>query len=92
MTTTSTISQPPAPSLPAATAARRPTPRKIRVYTFDDWMSLTGSLLSSFVLVDIVYEHLLDGSGTLGFLVVWYLAFLMLYAAVVGLSNSRPFV
>jgi phosphate transport system permease protein len=70
----------------------RPQPRKIRVLTFDDWMSLGGSLLSSLVLVDIVYEHLLDGSGTLGFLVVWYLTFLFFYAGVVAMSNSRPIV
>jgi phosphate transport system permease protein len=60
--------------------------------TFDDWMSLVGSLLSSLALVDIVYEHLLDGSGTLGFLVVWYLTFLIVYAAVVAMSNPRTLV
>lgn len=70
----------------------RPVPRKIRSFTMDDWLSLAGSLLSSLVLVDIVYEHLLDGSGTLGFLFVWYAAFLALYGAVVAMSNPRPVV
>jgi phosphate transport system permease protein len=60
--------------------------------TFDDWMSLWGSVLSSFALVMVGYEHLLDGSGTLGFLVTWYLTFLLLYAGVVALSNPRPVV
>jgi phosphate transport system permease protein len=73
---------------------RPPTrqPRKLRVMTFDDWMSLGGALLASLALVDIVYEHLLDGSGTVGFLVVWYVTFLVIYASVVSMSNSRIFV
>jgi phosphate transport system permease protein len=80
-----TVSTPPPPR-------RRPVPRKVRVLTFDDWMSLAGSLLSSLALVEIVYEHLLDGSGTLGFLVVWYATFVAIYALVVGLSNPWPIV
>jgi phosphate transport system permease protein len=81
---------------PAAAEQRapkgRPVPRKIRSLTFDDWMSLAGSILSSLALVDVVYEHVLDGSGTLGFLVTWYLTFLVLYAGVVALSNPRTIV
>jgi phosphate transport system permease protein len=68
------------------------TPRTIRSLTFDDWMSLWGSLLSSLALVTIVYEHLVDGSGTLGFLVTWFFTFLLMYAGVVALSNPRPVV
>jgi phosphate transport system permease protein len=87
--TTTTIAPPAtAPQAPA----RRPVPRKIRSMTFDDWMSLWGSVLSSLALVELVYEHILDGSGTLGFLVTWYAVFLVLYAGVVALSNPRPVV
>lgn len=85
LTVSSTVHKPP-PN------RRRPTPRTIRVNTFDDWMSLAGSLLSSLALVEIVYEHLLDGSGTVGFLVVWYLSFVAIYALVIGLSNPLPIV
>jgi phosphate transport system permease protein len=98
MTTTTTTSATPsatpspAPRAPASPDPKRAVPRKVRMLTFDDWMSLWGSVLSSLALVTITYEHLLDGSGTLGFLVVWYLTFLVLYAAVVALSNSRPVV
>jgi phosphate transport system permease protein len=78
-----------------ATDATRPMPRrprKLRVMTFDDWMSLAGSLLSSLALVDVVYEHLLDGSGTVGFMVVWFLTFLVIYAVVISMSNPRTLV
>ena len=73
-------------------APAKQRPRKLRVLTTDDWLSLAGSAVSSFALVDILYEHILDTSGTLGFLVCWYLAFLLLYGAVVGATNSRAFV
>jgi len=89
---TTTTVHAPATSRPAPRAQTRRAPRRIRVLTFDDWMSLGGSLLSSLALVVVVYEHLVDGSGTLGFLVVWYLTFLAIYAGVVAMSNPRPIV
>ncbi len=73
--------------------ARQPrTPRTIRVMTVEDWWSLAGSLLASFALVTVVYEHLLDGSGTLGFFVCWYFALLLVYGFVTAVSNSRHVV
>jgi phosphate transport system permease protein len=97
--TTSIATEPSAPAAPTRQSVnqptvprRRPVPRKVRSLTFDDWMSLGGCALSSLALVDICYEHLLDGSGTLGFLVSWYVVFLAMYAGVVALSNPRPIV
>jgi phosphate transport system permease protein len=69
-----------------------PVRRRLHRHTFDDWMSLWGSVIGSFCLVEVVYEHLLDGSGTLGFLVTWFTVFLLMYAGVVALSNPRPVV
>jgi phosphate transport system permease protein len=67
-------------------------PRQVRRLTMDDWLSLGGAILGSLALVDVVFEHILDGSGTLGFIVCWYLGFLLMYAALVGMSNPRPIV
>jgi phosphate transport system permease protein len=67
-------------------------PRQIRRLTRDDWLSLGGAVLGSLAVVDVVFEHVLDGSGTLGFLVCWYAGFLVLYAALVRMSNPRPIV
>jgi phosphate transport system permease protein len=89
---TAITTEKPAGTAPRPAEPRHDRPRKLRVMTFDDWMSLVGSLLSSLALVEIVYEHLLDGSGTLGFLVVWYLTFLLIYGAVVRMSNPRIIV
>jgi phosphate transport system permease protein len=68
------------------------TPRQVRRLTTDDWLSLGGAVLGSLAVVDVVFEHILDGSGTLGFLVCWYVGFLVLYAALVAMSNPRPIV
>ena len=67
-------------------------PRQIRRLVLDDWLSLGGAILGSLAVVDVVFEHVLDGSGTLGFLVCWYVGFLVLYAALVRMSNPRPIV
>lgn len=71
---------------------RKPVPRKLRSFTADDRMALVGSLLSSLALVTVGYEHLLDTSGVLGFLLCWFVAFLVIYGGVVAISNPRPFV
>lgn len=75
-----------------APGRRAPTKRHIRTRTFDFWMSLGGSVLGSLAFVAVVYEHVLDGSGTLGFLITWFATFLAMYAALTGMSNPRPIV
>ncbi|MGA2529216.1 MAG: PstA family ABC transporter permease [Acidimicrobiales bacterium] len=67
-------------------------PRKVRVLTTEDWWTLGGSLLSSLALVLVAYEHILDASGTVGFLFSWYVAFLLIYGCVVAISNPRNVV
>lgn len=67
-------------------------PRRIRTFTPDDWWSLAGSLLASFALVTVVYEHVLDGSGTLGFFFCWYFALLVIYGYVTAVSSPRHIV
>jgi phosphate transport system permease protein len=69
-----------------------PVPRKLRTFTNDDRLALGGSILSSLALVTIGFEHILDGSGTVGFVLCWYVTFLALYAVVAGVTNSRQVV
>jgi len=70
----------------------RRVPRRIRVLTVDDWLSLVGAVISSLAVVTIGYEHILDGSGVLGFMVCWYFTFLAIYASLVALTNPRQIV
>src|SRR5262249_44105185 len=65
-------------------------PRPIGRHTLDDQLSLVGAGLGSLGLVWLVYFQLLPFSGLVGFAVVWYLAFLALYASITVLSHPRP--
>jgi phosphate transport system permease protein len=77
---------PPAPPRP------KRKPRRIRVFTTEDWWALLGALASAFALVTVGYQHILDFSGTLGYLVCWYLVFMVVYAVLVSIANPRPIV
>jgi phosphate transport system permease protein len=87
-----TTSHPVAEDTSVSKSGQKRAPRTVRALTADDWLSLIGSLLSSLALVTVVYEHILDGSGTVGFAICWYAAFLLIYAIVVAMSNPRPVV
>ena len=50
------------------------------------------SFVASFALVEVGYEHILDFSGVLGFLICWYVAFLAVYALVLSVKNARVIV
>jgi phosphate transport system permease protein len=80
------------PDEPTDPPRPRRGPRRIRVFTAEDWWSLVGALASSFALVMVGYEHILDFSGLLGFLLCWYLVFLLVYGTLVSISNPRPLV
>jgi phosphate transport system permease protein len=67
-------------------------PRRLTASTGDDWLSLGSALVSSLALVTIVFEHVLDGSGTVGFLLSWYVTFLALYAVILSVRNGRQIV
>jgi phosphate transport system permease protein len=49
-------------------------------------------VLASFALLYVGYLHLLDLSGTVGFLVCWYFVFLAVYGVVVAIANPRHIV
>jgi phosphate transport system permease protein len=69
-----------------------PTPRRVSPRTPDDVLTLVATALSSLALVTVFYEHVFDGSGTLGFLVCWYLGFLALYGGALSMGHDRPTV
>jgi phosphate transport system permease protein len=73
---------------PAATAPTpRPTPRRVVKRDADEWAALVGSGLSSLALVWIIYENLLALSGIIGFIICWYVTFLVVYAAVTAIAH-----
>ncbi len=67
-------------------------PRLMHVRTVDEITSLVGSVAASLAVVWLIYERLLPLSGSLGFLVCWYAAFLAIYAGVTALGNPRTVI
>jgi phosphate transport system permease protein len=98
---TVTENPPPAPASPGTSPAppgtspapQAPdTPRRLRGYRTEDALGLAGAAVGSLALTWLLYGRILPVSGVLGFVISWYLAFLLLYATVTGLSNPRPVV
>lgn len=87
-TATATATKAPAGADPAAPER----PRRLRGRTLDDKLSLVGALAGSLALTWVVYGKILPFSGLIGFVIVWYLVFLAMYATVTGLSSPRPVV
>ena len=87
MTTTSQVA-----AAQAADQADEDQPRKVNAGTADDRFSFAGCFVGSGALVWVVYDRLLPFSGTFGFIVCWYFAFLAIYVAVTAMSQPRPIV
>ncbi len=49
-------------------------------------VALVGSLVASLALVAVGYLHILDFSGLVGFLVCWYLTFMVVYTVVLSVT------
>ncbi|HEX4702445.1 MAG TPA: phosphate ABC transporter permease PstA [Pseudonocardiaceae bacterium] len=64
-------------------AAATPEQRRVlRTRTLDDRLSLVGAAAAAFALVWLLYSRLLPLSGSFGFIVCWYVVFLLIYALV----------
>ena len=63
-------------------------PRAISARSSDYWLTLFGSLGGSFGLVWLLYERILPFSGTIGFFVCWYVAYLAMFATVTAITHS----
>lgn len=71
-------------------AATKEVRRELHSTTLDDRVALIGSALGALALDWIVYTRLLPWSGALGFVLCWYLAFVLLYTAVTAMRHNRP--
>jgi phosphate transport system permease protein len=87
-----TTLSPPAPVKGSPVRPSPDAPRSLNRRTTDDRLSLTGAAIASLAVVWLVFEQLLALSGTLGFVICWYVTFLGLYAAVTALSHPRTVV
>jgi phosphate transport system permease protein len=67
-------------------------PRELGRRTLDDLLSLAGSGVGAFALVWLLMERILPLPGILGFVVCWYVTFLVLYVAVSSVANPRTVI
>jgi phosphate transport system permease protein len=68
--------------------ARRPIGKVSR----DDVLTLAGALVSSLCITLLLFGRLTPLSGRIGFVVVWFAMFLVIYALLVSIVDNRPAV
>lgn len=73
------------------TAVPRPAPQRIRLraVTADETLPLFGAAAGAIALVWVLFERVLPLTGALGFWVLCYVVFLILYAAVTAMRSGR---
>jgi phosphate transport system permease protein len=77
---------------PSSSSVVEDRPRKLQRRTLDDVASRAGAAIGSLALVWVLFERVFAFSGLLGFVVCWYVTFVVLYAWVTGVSNPRTAV
>lgn len=85
MTATITPQRTDAPDVPE-------TRRDLRSRTVDDRVAPLGAALAALSLVSLVYDRLLPLSGALGFIICWYVTFVLMYAFVSWYRHPAPAV
>jgi phosphate transport system permease protein len=68
------------------------SPRPINSWSRDDVSSLVGAGFASLAMTWLLYDNILPTAGIVGFVVVWYVAFIGFYALVIIPNHPRPVV
>jgi phosphate transport system permease protein len=79
---------PPRPGPGTSPPVRRPLGKVSR----DEVLVLCGALLSSLSITLLFFGRLLPLDGRLGFVVVWFAVFLVIYGLLVSMTDNRPAV
>ena len=77
----------PPPSQPQLDA-----PRAINARSAEDMSSFLGAVFASLATAWLLYYNILPTAGIVGFVIVWYLLFVGLYALVTSLNHPRTIV
>jgi phosphate transport system permease protein len=83
---TTTVVKAPESSLPPQVR------REVGTMSRDDRLALFGAAVSSLFTTLLLFGRLTPMSGQLGFVVVWFMSFLAIFALLVSLTNDRPAV
>src|ERR1700689_3989190 len=89
------MTEPTSAAQPSALLSQPPpadSPRSVRGRSMDAVASLVGAAIAALALVWVLYDNVLPTAGWVGFVFLWYIAFVGLYALVVSLNHARPVV
>jgi phosphate transport system permease protein len=67
-------------------------PRALNTRTREDYFALAGSFFGSLATTWLLYCHVLPLSGKVGFVIAWYLLFVLFFAGVTSLAHPRAIV
>lgn len=87
-----TLTAVPALAKESPAAAPAEVLREARSTTREDRLTLVGAVLGSVATAWLLYEQILPFSGKIGFLVSWYVVFVLFYAGLTALSRPRAVV
>lgn len=87
-----TISRPVEAPVASRAATVPETLRVARATTRDDRLTLGGAVVGSLATTWLLYTQILPFSGKLGFVVFWYLAFMVFYAGLTALARPWAIV
>ena len=81
----------PAESTGAQSTGAQSTDRKVRIVRIstEGAATLAGAAAGALALVWVLYERVLPFTGVLGFWLCWYVAFVLLYAAIAAMQWDR---
>jgi phosphate transport system permease protein len=78
---------------PISTSDEAPDqPRMVSSTTEDDRLCLIGAAVGSLGLSWILYTQILPFSGKIGFVIFWFVTYVVMYGSVTALGNPAPIV
>lgn len=80
------------PARDAPSATPPPARRELRKMSRDDILVICGAFLSAFCTTLLLFGRLTPLSGTVGFVIVFFVVYLATYALLVSLTDDRPAV
>src|SRR5579863_9218801 len=81
--------EPPRTTLPQRQARPAPQPRPLTLIRLPDVVSICGALGAGLASTALMWEEISPFSGIIGFVVVWWILFVLCYAILVSFDENR---
>jgi phosphate transport system permease protein len=81
--------EPPQTTLPRRQARPAPQPRPLTLIRLPDVVSIAGALVAALASAGLMWQEISPFSGIIGFVVVWWILFVLYYAVLVSFDENR---